>query len=181
MNAARALVFLLIGYAALLTEGALAFLLPSGRTLFAVPELALAVVIYLGLCGRGGGPGLVAVALSLGYLRDLFLGAPRGVEALAFAIVALCARAMHGRVFLERFGQLASVAAAMSLLHAFLVVTLGAGDAPLVASLRPLPGLFIAAILVGPIALRVLRRVDLRLVPESRAISLEGDRGGAWR
>ena len=181
MGALRGLVFLLCGYTGLLVEGALAILLPVHRALVAVPELALSVVVYLGLCGRGGTPGLVAVALAIGYLRDLLIGAPRGVEALAFAVVALVARALYGRVFLERFGQLAAVAVVMSVLHALLVMGLSAGDAPLSASLRALPAPLLAALIAGPLALRLLRRLDLRLVPEQRAIRFEGDLGGAWR
>jgi rod shape-determining protein MreD len=177
----RAAIYVLCGYLAMLVEGALAVVLPAPRVLLAVPELALGVVTYLGLAGRGGAPSLVASALAIGYLRDLLLGAPRGVEALAFAICALCARAMHGRVFLERWGQLAVVAVAMSLLHALLVAVLGAGDAPFSASVRPLPGLLLGALVVGPALLRGLRRLDLRILPEQRAIRIEGDLGGAWR
>jgi rod shape-determining protein MreD len=177
----RAAIYVLVGYLATLVEGALAVLLPAPRVLLAVPELSLGVVTYLGLAGRGGAPSLVAGALAIGYLRDLLLGAPRGVEALAFALCALCARAMHGRVFLERWGQLAAVTLAMSMLHALLVAVLGSGDAPLAASVRPLPGLLLGALVVGPALLRALRRLDLRILPEQRAIHIEGDLGGAWR
>jgi rod shape-determining protein MreD len=179
-GSARAIVFVVCGYLAMLVEGALAFVLPESRTFIAVPELALAVVTYLGLAGRGGTPSLVASALAIGYVRDLLCGAPRGVEALAFAICALVARAMHGRVFLDSWGQLSAVAVAMTLLHGTLVVVLGAGDAPLAASLRPLPGLLLCALVVGPAALRALRRLDVRLVPEDRALRMDGV-GGAWR
>jgi rod shape-determining protein MreD len=181
MSGARTAAFLALGYVALLLEGAIAFVLPGSRSFLAVPELALSVIVYLGLCGRGGAPGLVAVALTVGYLRDLVLGAPRGVEALAFALVALCARALHGRVFLERFRQLATVSAALSGVHLGLVAILGTGDAPASPTLRALPGLLVAALLVSPFVLRGLRRIDLRLAPEARAIRFDGDLGGAWR
>ncbi len=181
MIATRAIAFLLVGYLALLLEGALGLLLPGNRSLLAAPELGLFVIAYLGLAGRGGAVGLAASALTIGYLRDLLIGAPRGVEALTFTVVALVARALHGRVFLERFGQLAAVAVAVSVLQALLVVTLGAGDAPLGASLHSLPGLALGALVFGPISLRLLRRLDLRLVPESSAIRFDGDMGGAWR
>jgi rod shape-determining protein MreD len=180
-TAARALAYLALGYVAMLVEGALAFVLPAPRIFVAVPELALGVVTYLGLAGRGGAPSLVGTALILGYLRDLLLGAPRGVEALAFALCALAARAMHGRVFLERYGQLAVVAVAMSLLHACFVLVLDSGDEALAASLRPMPGLLLAALLVTPLWLRALRRLDQRLVPEQRGIRFDGDLGGVWR
>jgi rod shape-determining protein MreD len=178
---ARAIIYALCGYLAMLVEGALAFVLPTNRAFVAVPELALSVVTYLGLAGRGGAPALVASALTIGYLRDLLCGAPRGVEALAFAICALVARAMHGRVFLDRWGQLSAVAVAITTFHALLVVLLGASDAPLLASLRVLPGLLVAALVVGPASLRALRRLDLRLVPDDRSLRMEGELGGAWR
>lgn len=181
MSATRALVFVLVGYFSLLVEGALALLVPGKRTFLAAPELGLFVVAYLGLAGRGGAVGLTLSALLIGYLRDLLIGAPRGSEALTFAIVALLARALHGRVFLERYGQLAVVAVAVSTLQAMLIVLLAGGDAPLAASLRSLPGLAVSALLFGPICLRLLRRLDLRLIPEARGIRFEGDLGRAWR
>ncbi len=176
MSLLRAIVFLTLGWAALLVEGALAFMLPGPRTFLAAPELSLFVVLYLGLVGKGGAPALCAVSLAIGYLRDLFVGAPRGVEALAFCVAALLARAMHGRVFLDRFGQRAAIAAAVSLAHAALVVLLGGGEAPFAASLRPLPALLIGAVVVGPFALGALRRIDQRLAPDTRSLDLSGAR-----
>jgi rod shape-determining protein MreD len=181
MSATRALVFCGFAYLSLLCESALAVLLGAVRTFFAAPELGLFVAVYLGLCGRGGPIALTVTVLGIGYLRDLLIGAPRGVEALSFALIALFARALHGRIFLDRFGQLAVVCAGFAMLHAALILLLASGDAPLAAALRSLPGLLLSALMCGPILLRVLRRLDQRVSPEARALRLDGDLGGAWR
>lgn len=181
MSATRALVFAGLAYLALLGESALAVVLRAARPIFAAPELGLYVVVYLGLCGRGGPIGLTLSALAIGYLRDLLVGAPRGVEALCFALVALLARALHGRVFLDRFGQLAVVCAGFAIAHTGLVLLLASGEAPLAAQLRALPPLLASALVFGPITLRALRRVDQRVAPEARSLRLDGDLGGAWR
>jgi rod shape-determining protein MreD len=173
----RTIVFVLLGWAALLVESSLAAILPGSHRLLAPPELALFVVVYLGLAGRGSAPGLCAAALSVGYLRDLYLGAPRGVEAFAFCVVALCARAMHGRVFLERYAQLAVVACAMSLLHSLIVIAFGVGDATFGACLRAVPALLVGAAVIAPIAIKTLRVIDLRLQPEVPSLDLSE----AWR
>jgi rod shape-determining protein MreD len=177
MSLRRTVVFLLLGWAALIVESSLAAVLPGSHRLLATPELALFVVVYLGLAGRGSTPGLCAAALSIGYLRDLYLGAPRGVEAFAFCVVALCARAMHGRVFLERYAQLAVVACAMSILHTLIVVTFGVGDATFGACLRVVPALLLGAAFVAPLTMKILRLIDLRLQPEVPSLDLSE----AWR
>lgn len=179
MSGARNLVFYAVAYVALLVEAAGAFMLRGVRTVCAPPELGLFVIVYLGVCGRGGAIGLTAAALAIGYLRDLLVGAPRGIEALAFALVALTARALHGRVFLDRFGQLAVVCAGFAALHAALVMLLG--DGPLGPSLRLVPSLVASSLWVGPLGLRLLRRLDQRVAPEARTILMGGDLGGAWR
>lgn len=181
MSATRALVFSGIVYLALLGESAIAVLLRAVRPIFAPPELALYAVVYFGLCGRGGPVGLTLSALAIGYLRDLLVGAPRGVEALCFALVALLARALHGRVFLDRYGQLAVVCFGFALVHAGLVLLFASGEAPLGAALRALPPVLATALLAGPITLRSFRSVDQRVAPEARSLRLDGDRGGAWR
>jgi rod shape-determining protein MreD len=179
MTGARVLVFYAVAYLALLAESAGGYVFRNLRNVCAAPELGLFVLVYLGVCGRGGAIWLTASALAVGYLQDLLIGSPRGVEALAFALVALFARALHGRVFLDRFGQLAIVCAGFALLHAALVMLLG--DGPMLPSLRMLPSLVVSALWVGPIALRALRRLDQRVAPEARSLTMAGDLGGAWR
>lgn len=173
----RGLAFGLIAYGSLLWESAWGWLLRDVRGLFAAPELGLLVVVYLGLCGRGSPIALTAAALAVGYLRDLLVGAPRGVEALAFALCALGARLVHGRVFLDRWGQLAVLAAAFAALHALLLMLLATGD----ASLRTLLSLVASALCFGPFVLVFLRRVDDRIAPEQRSLHLERDVGARWR
>ena len=38
-----------------------------------------------------------------------------------------------------------------------------------------------SALVVGPVLLRVLRRLDLRIAPEARALRMDGELGGSWR
>ena len=63
----------------------------------ATPELALLVVLYLGLGGRGAAPGLCAVGALIGYLADLFAGSPAAWRRSPSAWWCWRARASHGR------------------------------------------------------------------------------------
>ncbi|MEO6953157.1 MAG: hypothetical protein ABI321_15255 [Polyangia bacterium] len=173
----RGVVFGLIAYGSLLWESAWGWLFRDVRAFFAAPELGLLVVVYLGLCGRGSPIALTATALAVGYLRDLLVGSPRGVEALAFALCALAARLLHGRVFLDRWGQLAIVGALFATLHAFLLMLLAPGD----SSMRMLVPLVLSALCFAPIVFVFLRRVDDRIAPEQRSLHLERDVGARWR
>ncbi len=173
----RGVVFGILAYSALLSESAWGWMFRHARPFFAAPELGLLLVVYLGLCGRGGPIALTAAALAIGYLRDLLVGAPRGVEALAFALCALAARALHGRVFLDRWGQLAVVGAAFASLHALLLLLFAPGD----FTLGTLVPIIVSALCFGPIVLVILRRVDARVAPEQRSLSLDRDVGARWR
>jgi rod shape-determining protein MreD len=176
----RATAFAIVAYASLLGESALGWLLRRAHGFFGAPELGLFIVVYLGLSGRGGPVALTCAALAIGYLRDLLVGAPRGIEALSFALCALVARALHGRVFVDRFAQLAVVCASFAALHGLLLMLFG----PEGSSWRALVPVVVSALCIGPIVLRLLRRLDHRVSPTAAALRMDGELSGGlgdWR
>jgi rod shape-determining protein MreD len=95
VNAQRAVVMILAVYVGLIVTSSLQALSPWRVP---TPEVALLVVLYLGLGGRGTAPASVAVALVIGYLADLFAGSPKGLESLTLAVAMMLARAASSRL-----------------------------------------------------------------------------------
>jgi len=95
VSAQRAIVMILAVYVALVVTSSLQALSPWR---IPTPEVALLVVLYLGLGGRGTAPGHLFVALVIGYLADLFAGSPKGLESLTLAVAMLLARAASSRL-----------------------------------------------------------------------------------
>ena len=90
VSAQRAIVMVLAVWVGLIVTSSLQALSPWR---IPTPEVALLVVLYLGLGGRGTAPGQLGVALVIGYLADLFAGSPKGLESLTLGVAMLLARA----------------------------------------------------------------------------------------
>src|SRR3954469_13248320 len=75
------------------------------------PDPVLLVVLFVGVSVRGGVAGTTALALALGYLADLFSGAPKGVHMIAYAVVALAVRGASSRLLVRGLLYTAFVAA----------------------------------------------------------------------
>jgi len=174
MSFARGVTFLLTGYLLLILTGSLRALLPFSLP---VPDVALMVVLYLGLGGRGAPSAHAGVALILGYLTDLMSGAPRGLHALSFVIVMLLARAAASRLMVSRVWQEMVVAFAVALGHGALVVAVASPmyDGEALSALRQVPAsALMTAVIVAPLLFRFLRRIDRKLAPDPRTLRMPG-------
>ncbi len=176
MNASRALVFVLLGWAALIVTGVATALVGTQRW---VPDVTLVIVLYLalGTRGQGAASSYAGVALALGYLTDLLSGSPRGLYAGAHVIVMLVVRSAAGRLMVMRGWQEVVVSLVVALAHGALLVALASplydGDAA--AGLRDVPRTAITtAFVVTPFLFRLLRAIDRKLAPDPRSLRLPG-------
>jgi rod shape-determining protein MreD len=168
MNAQRAIVMILAVYVGLIVTSSLQALSPWPITYVPTPEVALLVVLYLGLGGRGTAPAHVAVALVIGYLADLFAGSPRGLESLTLGVAMVLARAASSRLDVATPWHTMVIALVAALAHGLLQLAISsslyAGDATL--ALRLVPATALTTALIAPLAFRWLIRLDRRLAPD---------------
>jgi rod shape-determining protein MreD len=171
VNAQRAIVMILATYVGLIVTSSLQALSPWRLP---TPEVALLVVLYLGLGGRGTAPTHVGVALVLGYIADLFAGSPKGLQSLTLAVAMVLARAASSRLDVATPWHTMVIALVATCAHGLLLIAISssmyAGE-PSVA-LRLVPTTAIATALVAPLAFALLRRVDRRLQPDPRALRM---------
>jgi rod shape-determining protein MreD len=165
MSAQRAIVMILAVYVGLIVTSSLQALSPWRVP---TPEVALLVVLYLGLGGRGTAPGHVAVALVIGYLADLFAGSPKGLESLTLGIGMILARAASSRLDVATPWHTMVIALVAALAHGLLQLAISsslyAGDAT--SALRLVPTTAIMTALVAPLVFHYLARLDRRLAPD---------------
>jgi rod shape-determining protein MreD len=171
MNAVRGLVYLVLAYLLLTATASLDTLLPLHAW---VPEVAVLLVLHIGLQSRGTAPANVTLALAMGYLVDLFSGAPRGLNALALALVMVFALGASSRLLVGNLWQQLVVAALTSLGYGALVVALSSPmyDGEAIEALAVLPMTALSTAIVAPFVFALCRRVDRRLVPDPRTLRL---------
>jgi rod shape-determining protein MreD len=171
VSAQRAIVMVLAGYVALIVTSSLQALSPWRVP---TPEVALLIVLYLGLGGRGTAPMHVGVALLLGYLADLFAGSPKGLQCLTLGVAMVLARAASSRLDVATPWHTMVIALFATAAHGLLLIAISsslyAGE-PSVA-LRLVPTTAIATALVAPLAFAMLRRLDRRLQPDPARIRM---------
>lgn len=167
MTAARAIAFVVATWLLLVLQAALASLLPWHGV---APEVALLVVLYIGFYGRGSPTGNAGLALTLGYLTDLFAASPRGLHALSFGLVVLAARGASNRLMVASTWQVLVVTLATALGHGALIVALTSsmyGDGA-AGALWLVPLTAAATCVAAPLVFLVLKRIDRRLAPDLR-------------
>ena len=171
MTPLRGLAYLLLSYLALVAIATLATLLPLHSW---VPEVTLLFLLHLGLQSRGTAPGNVGLALVIGYLVDLFSGAPRGLHALTYAVVMVIALGASQRLLVASKWQQVVIAFLTSLGHGALLVALSAPmyDGEALPALALLPATAFSTAIVAPFVFALCRRVDKRLQPDPRALRL---------
>ena len=134
------------------------------------PEVALLVVLYVGFYGRGSATANAGLALTIGYLTDLFAVSPRGLHALTFGLVVLAARGASNRLMVASTWQVLVVTLATSLGHGALIVALTSsmyGDGA-AGALWLVPLTAMATCVAAPLVFLILKRIDRRLAPDER-------------
>ena len=148
----------------------------------AVPSFALLVVLHVGLStSKWSISSAAVVAFITGYLFDLVSGAPQGVHAFVFVLMALFARALTTRVAVNGIVLGAATSFVASLLASFLIVVVRAQVAPEggYGGLRQAPLEAVLTAIVGPLVLSLFRRLDGRVdMARSRVGLARGPRGG---
>jgi rod shape-determining protein MreD len=171
VSAQRAIVMILTVYVGLIVTSSLQALSPWRVP---TPEVALLVVLYLGLGGRGTAPAHLGVALAIGYLADLFAGSPKGLESLTLGIAMLLARAASSRLDVATPWHTMVIALVAGLAHGILQLGISSsmygGDAT--AALRLVPATAVTTALVAPFVFRFLRRLDRRLAPDGARLRM---------
>jgi len=147
----------------------------------AVPSFALLVVLHVGLStSKWSISSAAVVAFITGYLFDLVSGAPQGVHAFVFTLMALFARALTTRVAVNGIVLGAATSFVASLLASFLIVVVRAQVAPEggYGGLRQAPLEAVLTAIVGPFVLSLFRRLDGRVdMARSRVGLARGPRG----
>lgn len=158
----RSLMTLVVAYLLLILQSTVLELAPVRM---ASPSLGLLVVLYVGLSPRWTVSAASIVALCTGYLLDLVSGAPQGVHALVFILMAVAARALSTRVAVQGLVLGAATSFVAALVSAALVVMVRAQVAPDsgYGGLRQAPLEALLTGLCGPPVLGLLRRIDGKL------------------
>lgn len=138
------------------------------------PEVMLLFVLYLGLGARGSASSQLAMALVLGYLADLFSGAPKGLHALTLAVAMLLARGASSRILITATWHTVAIAFGAGLAHSLLLLALAAQlwNEGAMSALRIVPATALATAVLAPFVFEGLKRLDRRLQPDPRALRM---------
>ena len=155
----RSAVTLVVAYLLLILQSTVLELVPVRM---AAPSLGLLVVMHVGLSGKWSVSSAAIVAFATGYLLDLVSGAPQGVHAFVFVLMAVFARALSVRVAVTGIVMAAAASFVASLLAALLIVVVRAQVAPEggYGGLRQAPVEALLTAFAGPFVLGLLRRID---------------------
>jgi rod shape-determining protein MreD len=155
----RSAVTLTVAYLLLILQSTVLELAPVHMV---TPSLGLLVVLHVGLSSKWTISSAAVVSFVTGYLFDLVSGAPQGVHAFVFVLMALFARLLTTRVAVQGIVLSAATSFVASLLASLLIVLVRAQVAPEggYGGLRqaPLEALFTG--FVGPIVLGLFRHID---------------------
>lgn len=139
------------------------------------PAFGLLVVLHVGLSSEKWSASSAAlVAFCTGYLFDLVSGAPRGVHAFVYVVMALFARALASRLAVRGLVFKAATSFVAALLAALLIVVVRAqisleGG---YGGLRQAPLEALLTAVFGPPVLWLLARLDGRLDPARLRVGL---------
>ena len=155
----RSTVTIIVAYLLLILQSTVLELAPMRM---ATPSLGLLVVLHVGLSSKWTISSAAVVAFVTGYLFDLVSGAPQGVHAFVFVLMAVCARLLTTRVAVQGIVLGAATSFVASLLASALVVIVRAQVAPEggYGGLRQAPVEALLTGIVGPLVLGLFRRID---------------------
>lgn len=169
----RSIATLVVAFLLLLVQSTVLELAP-GSVRAAAPGLGLLVCLHMGLSPRWSVSAAAVVALCTGYLLDIVSGAPQGLHALVFIVMALLARALATRFAVRGVVLTAAAGFSASLVAALLVVVVRAQIDPDVGygGLRQAPLEALLTGLCGPVVLGLLRKIDGKLDPARARVGL---------
>jgi rod shape-determining protein MreD len=158
----RSAITLFVAYLLLILQSTVLELAPVRM---AAPSLGLLVVMHVGLSSKWSLSSAAIVAFATGYLLDLVSGAPQGVHAFVFVLMAIFARALSVRVAVTGIVMAAASSFVASLLCALMIVIVRAQVAPEggYGGLRQAPFEALLTAFAGPFVLGLLRRIDGRI------------------
>jgi cell shape-determining protein MreD len=160
----RTATIVLVAYGLLLVLGSVWRTLPIGPLVVAIPDLAAITAAYLGLTARRGIAQAVGGAVVVGYLGDLIAGAPAGLGALIAGIVCILGYLVQRRLLVRGWAVTLAFSgftgAAAGLLSISIRAVGGQDLAPTSTELLHAFATSVATALVGPLVLRLLRRID---------------------
>jgi rod shape-determining protein MreD len=158
----RSLLTLFVAYLLLILQSTVLELAPIRM---AAPSLGLLVVLYVGISPKWSISSASIVALGTGYLLDVVSGAPQGVHAFVFILIAIAGRALSTRVVVQGIVLSAATSFIASLLGAVLVVMVRTQVAPEsgYGGLRQAPLEALLTGICGPVVLGLLRAIDGKL------------------
>jgi rod shape-determining protein MreD len=171
VSARRAIVMVLAAWLALIVTASLQALVPWHLP---TPEVMLLFVLYLGLGARGSASSHLAMALVLGYLADLFSGAPKGLHALTLAIAMLLARGASSRILITATWHTLAIAFGAGLAHSLVLLALSTQlwNEGALSAMRLVPTTAVATALLAPLVFEGLKWLDRRLQPDPRALRM---------
>ena len=155
----RSAITLTVAYLLLILQSTVFELAPVHMV---VPSLGLLVVLHVGLSWKWTISSAAVVSFVTGYLFDLVSGAPQGVHAFVFVLMALFARALTTRVAVQGVVLSAATSFVASLLASALIVLVRAQVAPEggYGGLHQAPIEALLTGLFGPIILGLFRNID---------------------
>jgi rod shape-determining protein MreD len=153
----------LLAYALVLLLGCLWRHIPLGR---AAPDVVALSAVYLGLTARQQVAPATLGAVIAGYLGDLLIGTPRGLLSLTAGIVCISGHLVHRRLIVRGLLFTCVFSFFIGLLSQILITALrfALGQIPPGVGIEPwvLLGSALLTGAVGPIVLRLCRKVDAR-------------------
>jgi rod shape-determining protein MreD len=160
----RSATLVLTAYALMLVTAVVWSALPIPVLGDAPPDIAALTAGYLGLTARRGVAGAVGAAVVTGYLADLLSGSPHGLLAIVAGLISLGAIGIQRRILVRGWALTAGFAFAASVIAALLTLLIRAVAREPMAhvgtELWAGARVAIATGILGPLALRLYRRVD---------------------
>jgi rod shape-determining protein MreD len=155
----RSAVTLTVAYLLLILQSTVLEMAPVRMV---TPSLGLLVVLHVGLSSKWTISSAAVVSFATGYLFDLVSGAPQGVHAFVFVLMAVAARALTTRVAVQGIVLAALTSFAAALLASALIVLVRAQIAPEggYGGLRQAPLEALLTGIVAPPVLGLFRRID---------------------
>ncbi|HVK74172.1 MAG TPA: hypothetical protein VM734_12670 [Kofleriaceae bacterium] len=160
----RSATLVLICYGVTLVLGVVWPVLPLGPLRPTPPDIAAITAGYLGLTARRGLAGPVGAATIAGYLTDLLSGSPPGTCALVAGVTCVLGQLVQRRLLVRGWAVTVGFAAALAATAGLLtmIVRLVSGQ-PLAgpgAEIADVALVALATAVLGPLVLRLYRRVD---------------------